>query len=184
MSGRGRAAGARSTPSQNHRQQVNHPHQQADRQQMTNQQHRPSAIMTADEFMKYALSFVGFESRQDVAKKENLRRFRAFFGIGPQAACKVYCDLIDTSDIELKHFCLTLNWLKSYDTELILSGWWKIHEQSVRQWVWSISRSIQQLKDKKVCFFQLFDDLTFPYSFLFFRLCLANSSMTLFFSFQ
>ena len=88
------------------------------------------------------------------SKDENLRRFRAFFGIGPQAAGKVYADLIQTSkSFELKYFFLTLNWLKSYDTELILSGWWRMHEQSIRQSVWSVSTAIQNLKDKKVSSF-------------------------------
>jgi hypothetical protein len=157
MSGRGRAAGA--AAQKNRRQkddgaeqyfQNRNLHRQQAGNQMTNQHHLPR--VSPDEFMNFALSFVGFESRQNISKKENLRRFRGFFGIGPQAACKVYLDLIETSDIELKHFCLTLNWLKSYDTELILSGWWRMHEQSVRQWVWSISRSIQNLKEKKVRF--------------------------------
>lgn len=140
------------------RPQEDHHPSDANHQQQFRKENRkhplPSMVLTTDEILKVALNFVGFEYRQDVTKDENLRRFRAFFGIGPQAAGKVYADLIQTSkSFELKYFFLTLNWLKSYDTELILSGWWRMHEQSIRQSVWSVSTAIQNLKDKKVSSF-------------------------------
>ena len=109
-----------------------------------------STVRSSDDMMKAGLDLVGFKGRQEfVTKAHNIARFRAFFGVGHQAVYELYKDLMLIPD-ELKFFFMTLYWLKSYDTELILSGWWDLHIDTIRRRTWSICKKIQGLKATKV----------------------------------
>jgi hypothetical protein len=108
------------------------------------------------------LKYVGFdEGRQSNVKHEkNVERFRAFYGVGHRAVTSLLMDLQTSSrpsaqvhDVDLKHFFLALYFLKTYDTELVLSGWWGLHEITIRKWTWFYATKIQALKEDKVSSF-------------------------------
>lgn len=111
---------------------------------------------SALEVLRQGLDHVGFEGRQNVRESSNIERFRAFYGIGPAAVAELIRALqqtqIDEAKCEfpnLKDLFMTLYWLKSYDTEIILSGWWKRCDDTVRKWKWFYGKKIAALKDKK-----------------------------------
>eukprot|EP00804_Cyclotella_cryptica_P011753 CCRYP_011346-RA/>CCRYP_011346-RA protein AED:0.37 eAED:0.26 QI:0/0/0/0.75/0/0/4/0/182 len=64
----------------------------------------------------------------------NLERFRS--RIGPKAVAAVCSDLIakyPTQKLSLKYIFLTLNWLKLYVSENVLSGWWGFCGDNIRE---------------------------------------------------
>lgn len=113
--------------------------------------------LSADDVLKHGLEYVGFghERQSKVNKKKNKERFRAFYGIGNDAVAALLKDL-QTSEsarvknLNLKHFFLALNFLKTYNTEVVLSGWWDFHEDTVNKWSWFYIEKIQQLKEEKI----------------------------------
>jgi hypothetical protein len=122
------------------------------------QQPIPYLDLSPDDVLKLGLKFVGFnETRQSkVGKKKNIERFRAFFGIGYAGVAVLLKDLQSSErtrvhKLDLKYFFLALNYLKTYNTELVMSGWWDLHEDTVHQWSWFYIKKIQQLKEEKVC---------------------------------
>ena len=110
--------------------------------------------MTADNILAESLNYVGFEGRQqNVNPSVNYERFRSFFGIGPKAAAAVFLDIQEVLKVDspiLRYFVMALYWMKSYDTLQIMSGWWKLHSESISKWVWYYIEKIQELKPKKV----------------------------------
>jgi hypothetical protein len=114
------------------------------------EQIRNGTILCADDMMKTGLDLVGFKGRQQVSSAQNTLRFRAFFGVGHVAVYELYKDL-SLKQGDVKFFFLTLYWLKSYDTELILSGWWDLHTETIRVATWNMCKKIQELKATKVC---------------------------------
>ena len=116
-----------------------------------------SISLSDDEVMVAGLDFVGFEGRQaNVSKKSNMDRFRDFYGIGPAAASKVLNDIQQIEGkrtrVELQSFFLTLYYLKAYQTETVMSGWWKLNEKTIRAYVWKTLSLVHRLKEKKVLF--------------------------------
>jgi hypothetical protein len=115
--------------------------------------------MSPEEILKQGLLFVGFSiaRQQSVQQKKNEERFRAFFGVWHKAVAALVKDLQTTTNtnarvdkIDLKYFFLALYFLKSYDTEIILSGWWGFHEETARTWIWWYLKKIQAMKGEKV----------------------------------
>jgi hypothetical protein len=121
--------------------------------------HQPAPLLalSADDVLEHGLQYVGFDKgrQSNVAKKKNKERFRASFGIGNEAVAALLKD-IQTSkrarveNVDLKYFFLALNFLKTYSTELVLSGWWDLHEDTVHKWSWYYIQKFQQLKEEKV----------------------------------
>jgi hypothetical protein len=76
--------------------------------------------------------FVGFDKlrQKRVKKDKNIERFRCCYGVGHKAVAALIKDLPD-KDFQLKNFFLALNFLKTYNTETVLSGWWdmKVRKQ-------------------------------------------------------
>lgn len=113
-------------------------------------------IVTADSLMASALAKVGFAGkRQDVRLALNLQRFRAFFGVGPKALAALFNDLIDRNETD---FLITMNWLKLYDTEHVLSGRWGLHEETIRQTVKKYVAKMAALQQSKIMFGGFDDD--------------------------
>jgi hypothetical protein len=109
--------------------------------------------------LEKGLEFVGFNrSRQKkVMAKTNAERFRACFGVGHKSIAALLKDLQTTNIAEarvdepdLEHLFLALNYLKTYNTETVLSGWWDFHEDTIRRWTWFYLEKIQALKAEKI----------------------------------
>jgi hypothetical protein len=111
--------------------------------------------ISVDEFRKLGLNQVGFsDTRQENTRPaHNDEWFRAFYGIGAPGVHVMVKDLFDecdNDDLKLNRIFMMLHWLKTYGTEIQMSGYWKCNEKTVRTWVWAISKRIQKLKKKKV----------------------------------
>jgi hypothetical protein len=97
------------------------------------------------EFLELGLDIVGFEQhrRQRTCIATKLRRFRAHFGVGPEAYSAIFTDL-QTTDIDGAridkpnpiHFFMTMNWLCTYKVEEELAGTFKVSEKTARKWIW------------------------------------------------
>jgi len=101
--------------------------------------------------LKYGLDFVGFDviRQRKVNDEENAKRFKAFYGVGHKAVAALIKDLPEDK-FDLKYLLLALNFAKTYDTEIVMSGWWGLCEDTVRKWAWHYLQKIQVLKLKKV----------------------------------
>jgi len=115
--------------------------------------------------------FAGFnELRQkSVNKDKNIERFRCCYGVGHKAVVALIKDLPD-KDFQLKNLFLALNFLKTYNTQTALSGWWDMSEETVGKWTKHFQVEIQKLKEKKVSCMLLFG--------LLFVFILINCSLT------
>lgn len=111
----------------------------------------PAPYPTKEFILKFGLDCVGFKGRQKNATHDRLR-FRAFFGIGPAAVAALYAKIAESDNCrpELRYLLLTLYWLKSYDTLIIMSGWWQLHPDTITKWTWKFVSLIQKLKPEKV----------------------------------
>jgi hypothetical protein len=116
-----------------------------------NRQPDPARNHSEENILSYGLMFAGFnELRQkSVNKDKNIERFRCCYGVGHKAVVALIKDLPD-KDFQLKHLFLALNFLKTYNTQTVLSGWWDISEETVRKWTKHFQLEIQKLKEKKV----------------------------------
>lgn len=114
--------------------------------------HRHQHLPTGQDIFKLGLSLVGFpDFRQRVSDDVNDRRFRAFFGIGPIAIAALFKDVSSISpSIDLAKLLMTINWLKLYDTEPVMSGRWGMSEQSIRNIVKQYTGRVQELKATKI----------------------------------
>jgi hypothetical protein len=92
-------------------------------------------FLDEDEMLSFGLSLVGFDQTtgRTVCRELQLRRFRAFFGVGPKALACLYRDLSAQmiAAIDPQYFLMTINWLKLYDTEHVLAGRWKLREETI-----------------------------------------------------
>jgi hypothetical protein len=77
-----------------------------------------------ENILSYGLMFAGFnELRQNSVKNDkNIERFRCFYGVGHKAVAALLKDLPD-KDFQLRNLFLALNFMKTYNTERVLSGW-------------------------------------------------------------
>jgi hypothetical protein len=105
-----------------------------------------------DDILSLGLTLVGFSAfRQQVSYAKNIRRFRAFYGVSPRALKALYADLFNLiPDIDATVFFTTINWLKLYDTEHVLSGRWGLNEETIRLRIRDYVARIQDLKEIKV----------------------------------
>jgi hypothetical protein len=109
-------------------------------------------IYDEDSILAIALGFVGFPpTRQKKGKELKLRRFRAFFGVGPKALAELSNDLATSmTNFDITALFLAVNFLSGYDNEHILAGRWGFGEDKIRKSCRSYVKLIQHLKEKKV----------------------------------
>jgi hypothetical protein len=112
------------------------------------------------------LEFCGYtEKRQKKVKPgsgRNEERFRALYGVSSIAITKLHRDLhqieeedrfIKDKDFKLKHFFMTLHWLKAYPTYTILEAFWGVRHQDA-EIVKKYTKQFQALKNKKIRWFE------------------------------
>ena len=133
---------------------------------------RPRDDEVENSHLFYGLEKVGF-SRGQVEKTnrdKSIQRFTSYFGCCPRTSTALFAALKDANSLQSKpsllYFYMALAWLKSYLTERVLAGMFKVHENTVRTWVGKYAIGIQSLKEQKVRkssspFFILFPFLPF-----------------------
>lgn len=121
----------------------------------------PVNQVSPSEFLKLGLSYVGFEEhRQENANAAaNVVRFRSTFGVDPETCSSILVDLQEEVDVNGKtimknprasFLLMALYWMRSYNTEIILSGIFRRQEKTVRKYLRMYVNSIQALALKKV----------------------------------
>jgi hypothetical protein len=111
--------------------------------------------MTDYSMLAYGLEIVGFSLKRQsrVKHKTNIKRWKAFFGVGPPTIRALYYDLEATySSLNFRDLLLCLNWFKCYDTEHVLAGRWGLNEDTIRYKVKDYAKKIQSLKKYKIVF--------------------------------
>ena len=114
--------------------------------------------LTPDESFELGLKLVGFDENRNGSRDVMMRRFRAFFGIGPKAFCSMYNDLSSRDRMEASNLFMALNWLRIYDNEHVLAGRWMLDEKTIRTRVRKTVTAIQGLKDIKIKWEEYDDD--------------------------
>jgi hypothetical protein len=103
--------------------------------------------------MLYGLHIAGF-SKQNVAEKLNMQRFRSHFGVGPKAIIAILNDLPNQEhgqeQKKVEHLMMTLCWLKLYKTEHVMAGRWKHCEELCRDTDKVFLSRLQSLKEKRI----------------------------------
>jgi hypothetical protein len=118
-------------------------------------------IVTPDFVLKQGLLMVGFDHYriQKVLRTKNVIRFRSYFGSDPVVYATIWNDLhdatneaayINTPTATLKHFLMSVFFLKCYPTETQMAGTFCVCEKTARKWCWYFLRKIQALKQTKV----------------------------------
>jgi hypothetical protein len=82
----------------------------------------------------------------------NKDRFRAFYGIHVEAVSALFESMKSANpnkSISSKDLFMTLNWLKSYDTEHVLAGRWGLSEEIIRNKVRQVATKIAELSKLK-----------------------------------
>jgi hypothetical protein len=85
-----------------------------------------------------------------------LRRFKACYGSAPVVLVKIWEELqtdghvIDATRRDLEDFLMTMYFLKNYPSEHCMAGIFGLHEETIRQRVWNLTRNIQSLKVLKI----------------------------------
>ena len=119
----------------------------------------PNYASTRASLLSLGLSLVGFDSgRQNCREGLLIRRFRAHYGVGPNAVRALIRDLRryhPNTSINLTHLFMAISWLKLYPTEEVMAGSWNYTEQICRETVRDYVSGIQTLKKFKINF----DDL-------------------------
>jgi hypothetical protein len=126
------------------------------------------AIVTPDFILKQGLLMVGFDHHriQKVLRTKNVIRFRSFFGSDPIVYATIWNDLhdatnedayINTPTATLKHFLMSVYFLKCYPNETQMAGTFYVCEKTARKWCWYFLSKIQALKQTKVSHIISFD---------------------------
>jgi hypothetical protein len=112
--------------------------------------------MDATLVFRYGLERAGHPWTKDSleeATKLDYQRFRAAYGIGPNA-CKNVLDDIKAKrlvkNLQMDPFFVALSWLKQYPSESNHAGHWKLSENTAREYSWMYTRAFQQLKEHKI----------------------------------
>ncbi|KAG7363005.1 hypothetical protein IV203_026365 [Nitzschia inconspicua] len=93
--------------------------------------------------LSLGLYLVGFGETRQGSSIIRMRRFRAFFGVGPKAIKSIHDDLNRKGHkVTSDKLFMAMNWLFTYDTELVLSGRWKLNEKTIRE---SVRKVVQQV---------------------------------------
>jgi hypothetical protein len=122
--------------------------------------------ITPKEWLELGLQSVGFgPTRQNRLQETNIERFVSHFGASPESHSAIFADL-QTTQIEaawivkpyILHFLMAMYWLKTYPSESVIAGTFKVDEKTVRTQVWTYVLAIQALKEQKVNAAGLFFD--------------------------
>ncbi|KAL3795955.1 hypothetical protein ACHAWO_010211 [Cyclotella atomus] len=111
---------------------------------------RSHNIITAEDVLFVGLTYVGFDgSRQDIRDEMNRERFCSFFKLCPEGILDAYRYFSEHSEeegdiMEFRFFLIALNFLKLYDTEHVLSGRWRLDEETLRKQIWKTLWQIQR----------------------------------------
>ena len=111
------------------------------------------------EFMALGLERAGFIRWKNHNYKTNLEHFKGWYGASPKSCELIWVDLQTTieeefridSDANPSHLLLTLHFLKSFQTELILAPTFRVTEKTARKWIGVYMAKLQLLKIHKVC---------------------------------
>jgi hypothetical protein len=115
-------------------------------------------VATPEEWLFLGLQSVGFgPTRQNRLHDTNMERFLAHFGASPESLCAIFLDL-QTTHIEaariakpsIAHFLMAMHWLKTYPSDAVIAGTFKVDEKTARTQVWKYILAIQALKEQKV----------------------------------
>jgi hypothetical protein len=113
--------------------------------------------ISPNDICELGLQWAGFSRYSRAKEKLKTRRFRSCYGLDPMSVSAIVNDLQTTKDPNAKienmnilHLLMTLNWLKTYDTESNLAGRWKMHEDTIRQWIWFYVNKIGGLVGEKI----------------------------------
>ena len=106
------------------------------------------------QLLKQGLEYAGFDaSRQSVSADLNMRRFRAHYGIGPEAVKALIADLEKNGKpVTPKNLFMGICWLKLYETEEVMAGRWDHGEKHCRETVLDYVKRIYKLKSHKISF--------------------------------
>ena len=76
------------------------------------------------------------------------RRFRAYYGVTHTVSYKLWLNLRAQIPENCKpcHLLWTLNFLKTYDTEMVRSALFRVDEKTMRKWQWIVIDAISNLK--------------------------------------
>jgi len=111
---------------------------------------------THDQILRRGLDIAGFDyARQNnVMMATNLEHFHQHYGVTASVLAQLWTDL-QTTDIEdakipakymkLDYFLMTLHFLKRYKIDGELAGMFKVHEETVRDWIWYFQGKIANL---------------------------------------
>ena len=111
--------------------------------------------------LKQGLLMVGFDHHciQKVLRTKNVIRFRSFFGSDPIVYATIWNNLYDETSADacintptatLKHFLMSVYFLKCYPNEMHLSGTFCVCKKTACKWCWYFLSTIQALKHTKV----------------------------------
>jgi hypothetical protein len=106
----------------------------------------------AKKMLSYGLSLVRFgKKRQKCQEALSIRRFQAYYGIGPGAVKQLANDLKEKYDepFNLPNLFMALNLLKLYCTEEVMAGKWGHGKQYCRENTKKYVRLIRSIKSKK-----------------------------------
>lgn len=113
---------------------------------------------TSDQFEQLGLRVAGFpDSVQNrTTADRNLSRFKDAFGATP-TVCSLLFDDLQTTDLPTKiskpnveYYLMTLCWFRTYRTRKSFAGQFKVHENTVTNYIWPYAKAIQGLKEQKI----------------------------------
>jgi sulfur relay (sulfurtransferase) DsrF/TusC family protein len=139
-------------------------------QQQQEEEEEEEEGWTTRQMLEKGLQLAKFHlRRQQVRERTNVRRFRAFYGVGPAALACLWNDLqrnvpliVEKTEGEriqqnptkmtVKDFFLTMHFLKCYDVEEVMAGEWGYDEKTLRIKTRAYQRWIQVLAELKIVF--------------------------------
>ena len=106
--------------------------------------------------LAYVIERAGFpQSERQPNRSKQVERFVAFFGVSHRTCAAIFMAMqaarVEGDEIlSLINLLITLVWLKTYVTELVLAGMFKLNENTVRKWTWKYTALLTSLKASKV----------------------------------
>ena len=119
------------------------------------------SMITAADLLFCGLTYVGFEKeRQNVRQSENVERFKEHYGPPPEVLAALFNDLKDKyPEVRVKDALMSMNWLKIYDTERVLSARWRHGDlKHIRNTVKDVARKEASMEKDKIIFGGSFDE--------------------------
>jgi hypothetical protein len=117
--------------------------------------HREIQILTEADVLAVGLACAGYDIKRQIKVnlKQNMTRFKQFFGPEPPTIVALFKDLRDKhSTFKYKDGLMTLNWLYLNDKQSVLGGRWGYCKEYIGPTVKKYAKMIQSLKSKKIKF--------------------------------